>query len=31
MLVNPDGDWTLLEFKDILTDRPVDPKLFEEE
>ncbi|MBQ6761404.1 MAG: outer membrane lipoprotein carrier protein LolA [Bacteroidales bacterium] len=31
VLVNPDGDWTLLEFKDILTDRPVDPKLFEEE
>ena len=29
LLVTPDGDWTLLEFKDVVTDRPVDPKLFE--
>ena len=29
LLVTPDGDWTLLEFKDVAVDRPVDPKLFE--
>ena len=31
LLVTPDGDWTLLEFKDVRTDQPVDPKLFEKE
>ena len=31
LLVTPDGDWTLLEFKDVVTNRPVDPKLFEKE
>ena len=31
LLVTPDGDWTQLEFKDVVTDRPVDPKLFEKE
>ena len=31
LLVTPDGDWTLLEFKDIVTDQRVDPKLFEKE
>ena len=29
LLISPDGDWTLLEFKDIRTNLPVDPKLFE--
>ena len=31
LLVTPEGDWTLLEFKDVVTNRPVDPKLFEKE
>ena len=31
LLVTPDGDWTLLEFKDVVTNRPIDPKLFEKE
>ena len=31
LLITPDGDWTLLEFKDIRTNQPVDPKLFEKE
>lgn len=31
LLVTPDGDWTLLEFKDAVANRPVDPKLFEKE
>lgn len=31
LLVTPDGDWTLLEFKDIRTDQPVDANLFEKE
>ena len=31
LLVTPDGDWTLLEFKDVVTNQPVDPKLFEKE
>ena len=31
LLVTPDGDWTLLEFKDLVANRPVDPKLFEKE
>ena len=31
LLVTPDGDWTLLEFKNIVTDQPVDAKLFEKE
>ena len=31
LLIGTDGDWTLLEFKDIRTDLPVDPKLFEKE
>jgi outer membrane lipoprotein-sorting protein len=31
LLVTPDGDWTLLEFKDVVTNRPMDPKLFEKE
>ena len=31
LLVTPDGDWTLLEFKDVRTDQPLDPKLFEKE
>ena len=31
LLITPDGDWTLLEFKDIVTNRPVDAKLFEKE
>ena len=31
LLVTPDGDWTLLEFKDLVVNRPVDPKLFEKE
>ncbi len=31
LLVTPDGDWTQLEFKDVVTDRPVDAKLFEKE
>ena len=31
LLITPDGDWTLLEFRDIRTNQPVDPKLFEKE
>ena len=31
LLVTPDGDWTLLEFKNIVTNQPVDAKLFETE
>ena len=31
LLITPDGDWTLLEFKDVVTNRPVDAKLFEKE
>lgn len=31
LLVTPDGDWTLLEFKDIRANQPVDAKLFEKE
>ena len=29
LLISPDGDWTLLEFKDIRVNQPVDDKLFE--
>ena len=29
LLITPDGDWTLLEFKDVRTNQPVDAKLFE--
>ncbi|MBR5107663.1 MAG: outer membrane lipoprotein carrier protein LolA [Bacteroidales bacterium] len=31
LLMSPDGDWTQLEFKDLVVDRPVDAKLFEKE
>ena len=31
LLVTPDGDWTLLEFKDRVVNQPVDAKLFEKE
>ena len=31
LLITPDGDWTLLEFKDIRTNQPVDSKLFEKQ
>ena len=31
LLMAPDGDWTQLEFKDIVVNRPVDAKLFEKE
>ena len=31
LLITPDGDWTLLEFKDVVTDQPVDAKLFEKQ
>jgi outer membrane lipoprotein-sorting protein len=31
LLVTPDGDWTLLEFKDVVTNQPVDAKLFEKQ
>ena len=31
LLMSPDGDWTQLEFKDIVVNRPVDAKLFEKE
>ena len=31
LLITPDGDWTLLEFKDVVTNRPVDAKLFEKQ
>ena len=29
LLITPDGDWTQLEFKDFVVNRPVDAKLFE--
>ena len=31
LLITPEGDWTLLEFKNVVTNQPVDPKLFEKE
>ncbi|MBR1489608.1 MAG: outer membrane lipoprotein carrier protein LolA [Bacteroidales bacterium] len=31
LLVTPEGDWTQLEFKNILTGQSIDPKLFEKE
>ena len=31
LLVTPDGDWTQLEFKNLVVDRPVDAKLFEKQ
>lgn len=31
LLMSPDSDWTQLEFKDIVVNRPVDAKLFEKE
>ena len=31
LLITPDGDWTQLEFKDLVVNRPVDAKLFEKE
>ena len=31
LLITPDGDWTQLEFKDFVVNRPVDAKLFEKE
>jgi hypothetical protein len=31
LLVTPEGDWTQLEFKNIRTGQPIDPKLFEKE
>ena len=31
LLITPDGDWTQLEFKDVVVNRPVDAKLFEKE
>ena len=31
LLMGQDGDWTLLEFKDIRANQPVDPILFEKE
>ena len=31
LLMGQDGDWTLLEFKDIRANQPVDAKLFEKE
>jgi len=31
LLITPDGDWTLLEFKDVRTNQPVDAKLFEKQ
>ena len=31
LLITPNGDWTLLEFKDVVANRPVDAKLFEKE
>ena len=31
LLITPDGDWTLLEFKDVVANQPVDAKLFEKE
>ena len=29
LLISPDGDWTLLEFKNVRVNQPVDEKLFE--
>ena len=29
LLITPDGDWTQLEFRDVVTNQPVDAKLFE--
>ena len=31
LLISPDGDWTQLEFKDFVVNRPVDAKLFEKQ
>ena len=31
LLITPDGDWTQLEFKDVVVNQPVDAKLFEKE
>lgn len=31
LLITLDGDWTHLEFKDVVTDQPVDAKLFEKQ
>ena len=31
LLITPDGDWTQLEFKDFVVNRPVDAKLFEKQ
>ena len=31
LLITPDGDWTQLEFKDFVVNRPVDAKLFDKE
>ena len=31
LLITLDGDWTQLEFKDVVTDQPVDAKLFEKQ
>ena len=31
LLITPDGDWTQLEFKDLVVNRPVDAKLFEKQ
>ena len=31
LLITPDGDWTLLEFRDVVANQPVDAKLFEKE
>ena len=31
LLITPDGDWTQLEFKDLVVNQPVDAKLFEKE
>lgn len=31
LLVTPDGDWTRLEFRNVRTGQPIDPKLFEKQ
>ena len=31
LLITPDGDWTQLEFKDVVANQPVDAKLFEKQ
>ena len=31
LLITPDGDWTQLVFKDVVTNQPVDEKLFEKQ